>query len=129
MIAESSARLAAAAHPASEKAGEINISMEEKKSAVELSILSDDAAQWLAEARSRPDAVLVDPPRSGLDSDTLQLVTCYNHILYVSCNPEALHADLTHLSSTHCVRSFAVFDHFAYTNHLECGAYLTKYRN
>lgn len=56
MIAESSARLAAAAHPTSETAGEINI-MQEKKSAVKLSILSDDAAQWLAEV-ARPTPIL-----------------------------------------------------------------------
>jgi tRNA (uracil-5-)-methyltransferase len=31
--------------------------------------------------------VLVDPPRSGLDDVTLQLVSRYKHILYISCCP------------------------------------------
>ena len=84
------------------------------------------AACARGQARDRPDAVLVDPPRCGLDSDTLQLVTLYTHILYVSCNPEALHADMVQLHRTHVVRRFAVFDHFAYTSHLECGVYFQR---
>ena len=32
-------------------------------------------------------AVLVDPPRAGLDATTLDLVAGYDHIVYISCNP------------------------------------------
>ncbi len=32
-------------------------------------------------------AVLVDPPRAGLDSVTLKAISNYNNILYISCNP------------------------------------------
>ena len=92
----------------------------------DLSTLTEDAAAWLAEARQRPDAVLVDPPRCGLDADTRRLVARYTHILYVSCNPDALHADLQELARSHEVTRFAVFDHFAYTAHLECGVCLRK---
>jgi hypothetical protein len=38
--------------------------------------------------------VLVDPPRSGLDATTRRLVCNYDHIIYISCNPEALRRDL-----------------------------------
>lgn len=43
-------------------------------------------------------AVLVDPPRCGLDALTLSLVAGYNHILYISCSPESLMRDLKAVS-------------------------------
>ena len=66
-------------------------------------------------------AVLVDPPRSGLDPLTLECVQLYDHVLYISCNPIPLRRDLQILSQTHDIVRFAVFDQFAGTSHLECG--------
>ena len=83
-------------------------------------------AAWLREVQRGQDVILVDPPRSGLDADTRQLVSLYDHILYVSCNPSRLRADLKYLGDAYEVRRFAIFDHFAYSNHLECGAYLRR---
>ena len=42
--------------------------------------------------------VLVDPPRCGLDSITRHLVTNYDDIIYISCNPDALARDLEEVS-------------------------------
>ncbi len=39
--------------------------------------------------------VLVDPPRAGLDPTTLQAVSNYDHIIYISCNPNALLENLS----------------------------------
>lgn len=39
-------------------------------------------------------AVLVDPPRSGLDPTTCRLVAQYAYILYISCQPDSLIRDL-----------------------------------
>lgn len=36
------------------------------------------------------DTVFVDPPRSGLDNDSLDMISKYRQIGYVSCNPETL---------------------------------------
>ena len=71
-------------------------------------------------------AVLVDPPRAGLDEKTRSMVRKYKDIIYISCNPDALKRDLNELCIDHDIRRFAFFDHFAYTPHLECGVYLTK---
>ena len=68
--------------------------------------------------------IVVDPPRKGLDAQTVRLVARYPHILYISCNPEALLGNLASLSTTHQVVRFAVFDHFPYTTHVECGVWL-----
>jgi len=73
------------------------------------------------------DAVLVDPPRAGLDKSTLELVKLCEHIVYISCDPvTALTRDLNELQYSHSIRSFAVFDQFAYTSHLECAIYATR---
>lgn len=68
-------------------------------------------------------AVLVDPPRCGLDPITLSCVSKYDHVLYISCNPVPLLRDLKVLCKTHEVIRFAVMDQFAGTSHLECGVY------
>jgi len=70
--------------------------------------------------------VFVDPPRAGLDEGTLRLTQRFDHIIYISCNPETLRENLETLSDTHDINHFAVFDQFPYTQHLECGVFLTK---
>jgi len=70
--------------------------------------------------------VLVDPPRSGLDKDSCEMISQYPKIVYISCNPETLEANLTELSRTHNVERFALFDQFPYTHHIECGVYLIR---
>lgn len=71
--------------------------------------------------------VLVDPPRAGLDVTTLSLIVSYDYILYISCNPaESAIRDLHILIKTHDLTSCAIFDHFAFTYHLESGFLLRK---
>lgn len=70
-------------------------------------------------------ALLVDPPRAGLDPLTRQWAAGFEHILYISCNPDALAEDLRLLSSHETV-SFAVFDMFPYTSHAECAVHLQR---
>ncbi len=69
--------------------------------------------------------VLVDPPRAGLDDDTVQQVQTYRNIIYISCNPETLKENLKALTRTHDIQRFAIFDQFPYTHHLECGVFLS----
>ncbi|MCP4596405.1 tRNA (uridine(54)-C5)-methyltransferase TrmA [Neptuniibacter sp.] len=70
--------------------------------------------------------VLVDPPRSGLDDDTVKQVQEYDNILYISCNPETLKENLEVITETHELQRFAIFDQFPYTEHLECGVFLSR---
>jgi len=72
------------------------------------------------------DTVLVDPPRAGLDLDSVELVRRFNKIIYVSCNPETLKENLTLLVETHTIEKFALFDQFPYTHHVETGVILTR---
>ncbi len=70
--------------------------------------------------------VFVDPPRAGLDDETVKMISAYDNILYISCNPTTLENNLTSLSATHELTDFAFFDQFPYTDHCECGALLRK---
>lgn len=70
--------------------------------------------------------VFVDPPRAGLDDHTTTMVKGFDHILYVSCNPETLVRDLQSITETHKVEQFALFDQFPYTHHVESGVLLSR---
>jgi tRNA (uracil-5-)-methyltransferase len=72
------------------------------------------------------NTVLVDPPRAGLDESTLDMISEYENIIYISCNPDTLKLNLDTLLNTHNLTRFALFDQFPYTHHVECGAYLQK---
>lgn len=69
--------------------------------------------------------ILVDPPRAGLDDESVKQVQQYRNIIYISCNPDTLAANLETLSQTHDVQRFALFDQFPYTHHAEVGLLLT----
>lgn len=72
-------------------------------------------------------AVLVDPPRAGLDPDTIDLLKRYEIIIYISCNPVTLMDNLKSLTETHDITRFAFFDQFPYTEeHIESGVILTR---
>ena len=73
------------------------------------------------------DTIFMDPPRSGLDDTTRALAKNFENIIYISCNPETLHRDLEKLLKTHKIVRFALFDQFAFTQHIESGVILEKY--
>ena len=70
--------------------------------------------------------VFVDPPRAGVDDDTLKLLARFDRIIYISCNPETLRANLDALLQTHTVERAALFDQFPFTGHIESGLLLHK---
>jgi tRNA (uracil-5-)-methyltransferase len=72
--------------------------------------------------------VFVDPPRAGLDPLTEELVSRFDNIIYISCNPDSLHRNLQKISATHSLERLALFDQFPYTPHTECGVWLKKRR-
>jgi tRNA (uracil-5-)-methyltransferase len=70
--------------------------------------------------------IFVDPPRSGLDDTTRELVKEFEQIIYISCNPDTLKRDLESIIKTHEIKKFAFFDQFAYSEHIESGVILCK---
>ncbi|MFM5270521.1 tRNA (uridine(54)-C5)-methyltransferase TrmA [Aeromonas veronii] len=72
------------------------------------------------------NTIFVDPPRAGLDDATVKLVQEYDNILYISCNPDTLQANMAVLGETHEIARFALFDQFPWTHHMEAGVYLRR---
>jgi len=71
--------------------------------------------------------IFVDPPRAGLDSGTEKLVTEFDNILYISCNPDTLIQNLKSITQTHKIQKVALFDQFPWTEHVESGVFLKRH--
>ena len=77
----------------------------------------------------KPDVVVVDPPRKGLDGAlTKALVEAAPpHIVYVSCDPGTLARDLKLLrEGGYSLRKVQPVDMFPWTAHVECVALMSR---
>ena len=74
------------------------------------------------------DLFMVNPPRRGLDSATLELVLAKlpTNLVYSSCNPDTLVRDLSKLTDQYDVKLLAPFDMFPLTEHLEALIWLKR---
>lgn len=70
--------------------------------------------------------VFVDPPRGGIDKKSLEFISQFETIIYISCNPLTLKRDLEFLKDKFEIKDFALFDQFPHTNHIESGVILKK---
>ena len=80
----------------------------------------DPAAGDRAAGAQRPDLLVVNPPRRGIGEQLATRIEAsgVGRVLYSSCNPRTLAADLAHLPSLRVVRS-RLFDMFPHTEHAE----------
>lgn len=69
-----------------------------------------------------PTAIIVDPPRRGLDATTMNKILDLevNKFVYVSCNPATMVRDLKMLEEKYQVKEIQPVDMFPYTNSVEC---------
>ena len=74
----------------------------------------------------KPSVVIVDPPRKGLESKTVQNLCNLklDRLVYVSCNPATLMRDLQVLEDVYKIDSITPVDNFCYSSHIECVAVL-----
>lgn len=74
------------------------------------------------------DVVVVDPPRSGLDSTTIKRIldSRIDRLIYVSCNPITLARDINILKDKYNLVSISLFDMFPNTSHVECVSVLHR---
>lgn len=72
------------------------------------------------------DFLFLDPPRSGIDLDSLKLINKnkFKKIIYISCGFDSLLSNLKYLSSNYVIKRAAMFDQFPYTDHIESGVLL-----
>ena len=69
-----------------------------------------------------PDVIVVDPPRKGLDNDTVQNILAIEpkKIIYISCNPATFARDLKLLNEKYNVGDIQPIDMFPFTSNVEC---------
>ncbi len=80
-------------------------------------------------AQMDPDLVVLDPPRAGVGTETLQLLLALRpkRLHYVSCSPPTLARDLGFLlKHGYQLDSLELFDFFPQTYHIESIARLTR---
>ena len=74
-----------------------------------------------------PDVVFVDPPRKGLDENTIKNLKNIKSkkIIYISCNPATLVRDLQKLEENYEIKEIQPVDMFPFTSHVECCSVLS----
>ncbi len=80
-------------------------------------VLSDD----FVAANGRPDVIILDPPRAGVDEPVLEVImrAAPERIVYVSCNPATQARDLALLDRMYEVAAVQPVDMFPHTHHVE----------
>jgi len=80
---------------------------------------------------SKMDAIIVDPPRSGLDKKTVETLLKIeaDMVIYVSCDPVTLARDVSILKEKYEVKSVQPVDMFPNTHHVESVALLRRQIN
>lgn len=86
-----------------------------------------DAAKGLAKNK-KVDALIVDPPRTGLDDAMKETImrSRIQQLVYVSCNPSTLAKDLKTLMKAYTIDSIQPFDFFSQTQHVETVVFLSR---
>jgi len=87
-----------------------------------------DVGKILKQSKFKPDTIIVDPPRAGLDKLTINKLKELKpkKIIYVSCDPVTLARDLNILKSDFDIVEITPVDMFANTYHVENVCLLTK---
>ena len=87
------------------------------------------AAKMLADRRTRPDVIVVDPPRKGVSSDVIEAISAMapQRVVYVSCDPATLARDLKLLTAAgYTLQTAEAFDLFPRCAHVETICLLSK---
>ena len=68
-----------------------------------------------------PSAIIVDPPRKGLDNKTVENIAKIKpaKLVYISCNPATMVRDLTKLENIYNIKAIQPVDMFPWTNGVE----------
>lgn len=94
--------------------------------------IEGDVLKVLDDIEEKPDFIVLDPPRDGVNPKALKKITDYgvNNLIYISCKPTSLARDLEFLlSSGYILRRAVACDQFPWTNHCEVCCLLKRLRN
>lgn len=91
--------------------------------------LAGDVFDVLDNIEEKPDVIVVDPPRMGIQNKSLSKIVSYGvkQIVYISCNPKTLADNLQFMQeSGYKVKSLKAYDNFPMTKHVEAIIMMTK---
>lgn len=90
--------------------------------------IQDDIRNGLARIDTKPDVMIIDPPRAGMHKDVVRQVLdlAPERIVYVSCNPASLARDLGMIKDVYRTVEVQPVDLFPHTYHIESVARLEK---
>ena len=69
--------------------------------------------------------ILVDPPRSGLNAEVIDIIKKFKNIIYISCSYESYIRDISMLNEF-SLKHIEIYDQFPNTEHLELVSLLSK---
>jgi 23S rRNA (uracil1939-C5)-methyltransferase len=83
--------------------------------------------QFIA-ANGRPDVVILDPPRAGVDAPVIDVIlrAAPETIVYVSCTPATQARDIALMSEAYRIEAVQPVDMFPHTHHVENVVKLVK---
>lgn len=86
-----------------------------------IDFLCGESGKKLNDIKFNPDVIIVDPPRSGLNKETINNIFKFNanKIIYVSCDPMTLVRDLNLLNEKYDIIELTPYDMFPNTKHVE----------
>ena len=93
--------------------------------------IAGDVLKMLDTIEERPDMIILDPPRDGINPKALDKIINYGveHLVYISCKPTSLQRDLVTLQARgYRVMKVCPVDEFPMTAHTETVALFTKVR-
>ncbi len=91
--------------------------------------IAGDVFEVLKTVEEKPDVIVVDPPRVGIQPKALDKILEYGvkQIVYISCNPKTLADNIRYMEySGYKCEYLKPFDNFPFTKHVECIALLTR---
>ncbi len=93
-----------------------------------IDFICGDSKNACLKTKFKPDIVIVDPPRSGLNNEGINNIIKLNpsEIIYVSCDPMTMVRDLKELKKYYNIEEITPFDMFPNTYHVECLTYLKR---
>jgi 23S rRNA (uracil747-C5)-methyltransferase len=91
-----------------------------QRTGVPAEFIAADATAWACAQETAADLVVVNPPRRGIGAVLAGWLDLSGarHVVYSSCNPASLAADLSSMPGFRPVRA-QVFDMFPHTDHVE----------
>ena len=83
--------------------------------------MKDVISDEFIERNGRPDVIILDPPRAGVDERVLEVLkrAAPERMVYVSCNPSTQARDLALLSDMYEILAVQPVDMFPHTHHVE----------